>query len=61
MALSIEGLIFEGFWAQRPEYIRLLGYYLMVREGLQTAGVVVSCSGFGSWALEGPWFRVWGL
>ena len=27
LTLSIEGLIFQGFWAQRPDYIRLLGYF----------------------------------
>ena len=26
-SLSIEGLIFQGFWVQRPYYIRLLCYF----------------------------------
>ena len=25
--LALKGLIFKGFWAQRPHYIRLLGYF----------------------------------
>ena len=27
ITLQLEGLIFQGFWAQRPYYIRLLGYF----------------------------------
>ena len=26
MALTLQGLLFEGFWAQRPYYVRLVGY-----------------------------------
>ena len=25
--ITLKGLIFTGFWAQRPYYIRLLGYF----------------------------------
>ena len=39
MSLSIEGLIFQGFWAQRPYYIRLLGYFDAKGVGFHT----VSC------------------
>ena len=25
--ITLKGLIFAGFWAQRPYYVRLLGYF----------------------------------
>ena len=27
LSLTIQALIFYGFWAQRPDYVRLLGYF----------------------------------
>ena len=46
-SLGIEGLIYSGFWAQRPYYIRFLGYF--DPQGIARA--------WGSMGLRGPKHR----